>query len=715
MMSIPIFVIMSCERPELPPVAVPSGLDRDGALILDRDEGTADADGDGVPNDLDDDSDGDGLPDGVEAGDVLVDTPPVDSDGDGVPDFLDRDSDGACPDDDLEMLGSVDADADLDGVLDAHDGDDDGDGVPDWAERVGCSQRDTDGDGAWDDRDPDSDSDGCGDAWESWWTPFSTKPFDADGDGLPDLLDLDSDNNGQPDAEECRSVNGVPADTDGDGWFDFRDTDDDGDGLTDADEHDGGTSALLRDSDGDGHSDGAERAAGSDPSDPRSRAGVVYVELDERTSAETLLPVPSFGVALDVALFVDTSNSMDLHYPYVRTQARWLRSLLEQEVPDVAWALVAFDDVFFGLPEVPYYVMLPVQADADLVLNQIRDTFPILGFPDVSVMAFEAARQGATGLGWDGNCNGVYNAAEDVPPFTASPDDLFGGTGELASAGLALGTRGGLGFRDHAVPIGVILTDYFSRNPGYPQIRPQDPNELRTYGGCPNDANVDIAAAAWLELGGVAIPVDVSQKGWAVDQFELFATRQGAWYDLYGDGTLTPAMVWAPNPELAGDPRPITDPSHIAEPLVELILAAAREHAVAQTLTAHVADPEGWVVAITPDALTLEPGGPDGAFSFTVTAPVPAGREDSVVVIPLELRSEGEALLEDQLVIVLRGRPTEAEPTAPRLTARSRARSAAPRCTADRSSTRARCCAACGPRPPETQARSRLRRIVNTG
>ena len=57
-------------------------------------------------------------------------------------------------------------------------------------------------------------------------------------------------------------------------------------------------------------------------------------------------------------------------------------------------------------------------------------------------------------------------------------------------------------------------------------------------------------------------------------------------------------------------------------------------------------------------ALTLEPGGPDGAFSFTVTAPVPAGREDSVVVIPLELRSEGEALLEDQLVIVLRGRPT---------------------------------------------------------
>jgi hypothetical protein len=116
-------------------------------------------------------------------------------------------------------------------------------------------------------------------------------------------------------------------------------------------------------------------------------------------------------------------------------------------------------------------------------------------------------------------------------------------------------------------------------------------------------------------------------------------------------------MVWAPNPELAGDPRPITDPSHIADPPLDLILAAAREHAVAQTLTAHVVDPDGWVVEITPESVNLEPGGPDGAFSFTVTAPFPAGREDSVVVLPLELRSGGVAVLEDQLVIVLRGRP----------------------------------------------------------
>ncbi len=94
----------------------------------------------------------------------------------------------------------------------------------------------------------------------------------------------------------------------------------------------------------------------------------------------------------------------------------------------------------------------------------------------------------------------------------------------------------------------------------------------------------------------------MSLKGWAVHQLELFAIRRGAWYDLRGDGTLTPAMVWAPNPELAGDPRPITDPSRLAGPPLDLILAAAREHAVAQTLG-------------------------------------------------------GVAVLEDQLVIVLRGRP----------------------------------------------------------
>ena len=68
--------------------------DADGDTICDADEGTGDADGDGIPNYLDPDSDGDGIPDSVEAGDSDPRTPPRDSNGDGVPDALDPDTPG---------------------------------------------------------------------------------------------------------------------------------------------------------------------------------------------------------------------------------------------------------------------------------------------------------------------------------------------------------------------------------------------------------------------------------------------------------------------------------------------------------------------------------------------------------------------------------------------------------------------------------------------
>lgn len=68
--------------------------DTDGDTIADQYESTADTDGDGVPNHLDDDSDGDTISDRDEAGnggDFC--TYPRNSDSDGTPDAFDRDSD----------------------------------------------------------------------------------------------------------------------------------------------------------------------------------------------------------------------------------------------------------------------------------------------------------------------------------------------------------------------------------------------------------------------------------------------------------------------------------------------------------------------------------------------------------------------------------------------------------------------------------------------
>ena len=100
--------------------------DSDGDGIADQREGTGDADGDGVPNYLDDDSDGDGIPDSVEAGPSGNPCAPADSDFDGIPDFADTDSDNdGVPDRDEVAAGT-----------DPTNTDSDGDGLSDLAEQA---------------------------------------------------------------------------------------------------------------------------------------------------------------------------------------------------------------------------------------------------------------------------------------------------------------------------------------------------------------------------------------------------------------------------------------------------------------------------------------------------------------------------------------------------------------------------------------------------
>lgn len=168
--------------------------------------------------------------------------PPVtDADGDGVPDDMDN-----CP-----ALSNPDQqDFDDDGIGDVCDEDRDGDGVdndvdlfPDnpaeWA--------DNDGDGLGDNADPDDDNDGYTDVDEA---ANSTDPFDDtvtppdfDGDHVSDLSDPDDDNDGVPDNDDAFPFDALEwADSDGDGTGDNADLfpddpleafDFDGDGVGD--------------------------------------------------------------------------------------------------------------------------------------------------------------------------------------------------------------------------------------------------------------------------------------------------------------------------------------------------------------------------------------------------------------------------------------------------------------------------------------------------
>ncbi len=109
--------------------------DADGDGIADVDEGSADVDGDGIPNRLDDDSDGDGYSDADEAGDGVS---PRDTDRDGVPDFLDIDADGDGAFDESERLGP-DGTAATGDETDPGVPDSDGDGFSDGGEAASGS------------------------------------------------------------------------------------------------------------------------------------------------------------------------------------------------------------------------------------------------------------------------------------------------------------------------------------------------------------------------------------------------------------------------------------------------------------------------------------------------------------------------------------------------------------------------------------------------
>lgn len=184
---------------------IPDYLDQDSDNdgIPDAAEGHGDADKDGLPNCIDKDSDNDGIADAIEKS--------VDFDKDGKPNFLDKDSDNDGINDEDEGI----KDFDKDGNPNYLDFDSDDDGIADKIEK----NNDIDKDGAPNFLDQDSDNDGISDKQEG--------NKDTDKDGKLNFLDKDSDNDDIPD-----SVEGTK-DTDNDGKPDYLDTDSDEDGISD--------------------------------------------------------------------------------------------------------------------------------------------------------------------------------------------------------------------------------------------------------------------------------------------------------------------------------------------------------------------------------------------------------------------------------------------------------------------------------------------------
>jgi hypothetical protein len=640
--------------------------DRDEDTIIDVHETEKDADEDGKPNADDKESDGDGIRDAVEAGDKDLNTLPIDSDGDGDPDFLDLDSDNNCLKDKVEAGrddgGAVDTDED--GVQDYADPDNDGDAILDTLEiqDIGaCSPVDSDGDTVPDYMDRDSDNDGIGDLFEGGTTEFDILPSDTDSDGIPDYLDPDSDNDGTADKDESgvASVDTLPRDTDGDGLYDFQDLDADGDGLSDADEKNiYKTDPYDFDSDGDGFSDGGEILAETDPLDPTSVIDGVYVVVGERTETEENFKFLLRIERGDVGLIVDTTCSMG----GTITAAKKVFTTIINDLPtfdDVAAGAAGFDDYAYGSfgsagSDKPYYNLTPITSDLAEVQVGVNKLSTHSG-NDGPESGTEAYYQGASGAGYDQDCDGSYDTLTDVVPFVASATDPFKGKGgEWYDPTLPdNGTRGGFGFREYAIPFIVLIQDNYMRDPDS-----ANPAYNRTPGGCPIDAGMSDAVKAFLDLGGYPITVQVASvpgSGLGTPQAQTLAEDVGAIADMNGDGDLDDTedlLVTELNQSSATYATDISDFVILA---VEELVSAIKFTEVTLEIEG---DEYGFVVGIDPEKYTdIDP---DAAteldFTLTFRGTVAATTEDQLFRLVLNVIGDGTTLVGTKdIILVVQG------------------------------------------------------------
>lgn len=633
--------------------AAEAWVDTDGDGILDIHEGQEDADGDGQPNHLDLDSDGDGVPDRLEAGDEDLETLPFDSDNDGKPDFLDLDSDDNCVPDQVEgPAGEVLLDTDGDGIPDLRDEDDDGDGLLDVDEGAPldpCGDYDYDSDGLPDRLDSDSDGDGIDDRYEGGQ---HGEPTDTDGDGTPDSRDLDSDADGLPDAEEG-GAGGEAVDTDGDGLYDHEDKDSDGDGIEDGwevfvyltDPHD-------PDSDGDGIPDGGEVYVGTDPLDPESMPRGLYIETTPRTAQELEYEVALTIQKADVAFLLDTTATMMDEAAALAGSFNEITTRLALSIPDMAFGFAQYEDYWLTSTgtsttgALPYRMQQQITTSTGLMTTALGSVEHHAGGigRDYPESGFEGLYQLLTGIGYDTDCDSVYDAEKDVRPFHATVTDPFGALGgqHYVASVPGTGQLGGIGFRDKAIPIVIYATDDAIKDADYRELY-EFPN------GCPGEAGMSNVAAAVAALGGYVIGICSPGLNDCKPAMEELGRVTNSLGDLDDDGRFDDPMVFEWNTS-----------SDVTTDLIAGSIETLVEGIQFQELTLELDDPLGYVVSVDPtvfDLTGLDEGTTHVSFTLEMLGIEARSEADQYYLIRIDALGDGLVYV-DEVTILVRVLPT---------------------------------------------------------
>ncbi|MFT4625475.1 MAG: hypothetical protein ACI8PZ_004143 [Myxococcota bacterium] len=272
-------------------------------------------------------------------------------------------------------------------------------------------------------------------------------------------------------------------------------------------------------------------------------------------------------------------------------------------------------------------------------LDRVARALEGLRYPyaaDDASTAFEAVFQAASGVGFDDNCDDAFEVLQDVLPFRATPSDAFGGItpGKNDPSTPGTGDRGGMGFREGAFPLLVIVSH----------------RELleRPHGGCANKASNTDAAVAMAEIGakvvGIAGDVWLGHRETEA-QLRDFAILTDSYFDLDGDGVREPAVVTWDGSEEAFDKAFI-------DGIVLLV-----GNATFDVVRLHLEDPEGVIVLVAPEYY-----GP-----VTAGSPLPFTLEIAGAVVPAPGTGSGSVEVTAELVaddaIVLSRRTLHVVPT----------------------------------------------------
>ncbi len=248
--------------------------------------------------------------------------------------------------------------------------------------------------------------------------------------------------------------------------------------------------------------------------------------------------------SVDLTLLLDTTSSMGATADAVSEQFPGIATDLSASLSDLTFGVATYEDYNFGSfgsgDDKPFRLQTVQTSDRDQAQEGL-DSIELHYGADLPESTLEALFQVFTGLGYDQDCDGRYDAADDVRPLVSTPEDAFGGA--VAGDGMdapGVGPLGGIGLREGSIHIVAYATDAVFRDPSAGDDAP---------GGCSTDAGSVEVTEAISALDGLLIGIDSSPTGAPRAQMGVLAEATGSVTDIDGDGIEEAAVIAFSDPE----------------------------------------------------------------------------------------------------------------------------------------------------------------------